>query len=660
MLIVAGLLVAGAAVPQPLTMPDVPRLPGRDREPGVNLHDALQDLYETRIAQGDVGAVARRYNLRLPVADMVRVEILDSQRLNLRGFLRGVGAVIEVDRPEGVQALVPVERLRALASRGYVRLVQPAQEATLEVGAYTSEGVARTDADDWHGHSTHPYNGAGGKVAIVDAGFQNYTTYQSSGDIAPAGRLVTQNYRSDGNFTSTKHGSGCAEVVYDMAPGCTQYLVAINTNLELYSALDWLENDGTGQTRVDAITMSLGWFNMNFYNGTGTMANNCNDTISKGVFFATSAGNQGESHLGDTFDPDAWGSHLWPSTDWYGPITTNPASWTTLTAGTPFAVYLTWDAWPTTNQDFDLYLWRHTGTVAASSTVRQTGSQPPTEWIPFTAEGGVGYAIEIRRHSASALPRMHVHVAGAPVMLGTNNVPATSITNPADVTNILTVGATYHSNDAIESFSSRGPREGTGDTAKPNLTAPDGVSCNAYTGGFFGTSAASPHVGGAAALFLQQNPTRTPAQLKAMFEAEALDLGAVAYDNTYGAGRLKMPLEASNFAGGSPLPVVITSLRAHATALGNVVVWETNPGVPLAGFQLFRSHHRDGPWQPLETGVIEPRRGRMVYFDRSPTGASAWYAVHALGAASQPDEWAQTELRSGPLGILNAARPVIR
>ena len=145
-----------------------------------------------------------------------------------------------------------------------------------------------------------------------------------------------------------------------------------------------------------------------------------------------------------------------------------------------------------------------------------------------------------------------------------------------------------------------------------------------------------------------------------MFEAEALDLGTSGYDNTYGAGRLKMPLEASNFAGGSPLPVVISSLRAHATALGNVVVWETNAGVPLAGLQLFRSHRREGPWQPLETGVIEPRRGRMVYFDRSPMSGSAWYAVQALGAGSQPDEWAQTELRSGPLGLLNAGHRLIR
>ena len=55
-----------------------------------------------------------------------------------------------------------------------------------------------------------------------------------------------------------------------------------------------------------------------------------------------------------------------------------------------------------------------------------------------------------------------------------------------------------------------------------------------------GTSMAAPHVAGAAALLLEENPSLTPAQVKDVLEQSADDLGAVGWDNIYGWGRINV------------------------------------------------------------------------------------------------------------------------
>ena len=55
---------------------------------------------------------------------------------------------------------------------------------------------------------------------------------------------------------------------------------------------------------------------------------------------------------------------------------------------------------------------------------------------------------------------------------------------------------------------------------------------------FFGTSAASPHTAGVAALLLQRDPSMTPLAVQVALHKGAVDIGPVGFDDASGFGRL--------------------------------------------------------------------------------------------------------------------------
>ena len=124
---------------------------------------------------------------------------------------------------------------------------------------------------------------------------------------------------------------------------------------------------------------------------------------------------------------------------------------------------------------------------------------------------------------------------------------AETVASPASADAALAVGA-VDKDDALAGFSSRGPR--IHDAAlKPDIVAP-GVDITAarsrYSFGkarekhrdLSGTSMATPHVAGAAAVLAQQHPEWTGRQLKAALMASAKPIDASSYDQ--GAGRVDL------------------------------------------------------------------------------------------------------------------------
>ncbi|QFZ24117.1 peptidase S8 [Saccharothrix syringae] len=152
------------------------------------------------------------------------------------------------------------------------------------------------------------------------------------------------------------------------------------------------------------------------------------------------------------------------------------------------------------------------------------------------------------------------------IAAGNNSRPGT-ISSPGSADAALTVGAVDRQ-DGIAPFSSRGPRVGDG-AVKPDLTAPgvDIVAARSGSGtvgtpvdeghvALSGTSMATPHVAGAAALLAQQHPDWTGARLKAALIASARDNPALtAFDQ--GAGRLDVAAAITTTVTAEPASLVL-------------------------------------------------------------------------------------------------------
>ncbi|MHC4335996.1 MAG: S8 family serine peptidase, partial [Planctomycetota bacterium] len=81
-----------------------------------------------------------------------------------------------------------------------------------------------------------------------------------------------------------------------------------------------------------------------------------------------------------------------------------------------------------------------------------------------------------------------------------------------------------------------------------------------------GTSMATPHVAAAAALLLEANPYLTPAEVKAVLEENADDLGAPGWDNVFGSGRINVEKALDNIPPAlGELNVTITEPNANDT-----------------------------------------------------------------------------------------------
>lgn len=115
-----------------------------------------------------------------------------------------------------------------------------------------------------------------------------------------------------------------------------------------------------------------------------------------------------------------------------------------------------------------------------------------------------------------------------------------SLTLPADARgDVIVVGASSRDSTRVMPFSSRGPT--SDERPKPDIVAPGDMIKSAKPGGGYtplsGTSMASPHIAGIAALILERYPKLQPLQVKRILMQSAKKLDSSEFDeNAQGAG----------------------------------------------------------------------------------------------------------------------------
>ena len=561
-------------------------LPARTRTQKLETRRSgtLSALFEEYSTSGfaAAAALAKRNNIRLVndrlvlFADIKKGAYLNKQLLQVMG--------IEVDARRGhvVRLHAPFAAISQLLSDvpGIINVRVPMHP----IETVTTEGVALTNADGYHSHG---WDGTGIKVAVIDGGFGSLSTAISNGEI-PAD-VYTRDFTGTG-IGGTTHGTQVAEIVYDMAPGAELYLMKISDNLELGDAVDTCVARG-----INVISHSMCWPNCGPLDGTGPVNALVDTAYNHDILWVNSAGNHAKRHYRCTFtDTDVDGWHEFDNSP---EDELNDIGY--LTSGMSVGVYLSWNDWWYSSQDYNFYIyywdsgegaWKE---YAASETV-QSGSQYPTEAISVTLDRDASYAVAIENVGASGTHEMTIFTNYYDLEFYHES---SSILIPADDEHAFTVGAIAASQWATgpqASYSSQGPTYDS--RVKPDIMGPSSVSV--FTGGSFsGTSAAAPHVSGCAALLLSRFPSWLPDEVIGALESTtSSDFGSPGKDNIYGSG----PVYNDEL-----VPVELALFEAVPANGGVEIRWHTQSETENLGFDIYRSNDDGQTYSRINQRRIE-------------------------------------------------------
>ena len=454
--------------------------------------------------------------------DISQINIADLENLN---------AEVLAQSKSLMRVAVPISNLPRLTDIPGVSFVRTPMKP--QMNRVTSEGVENTQANKIHSLGIR---GAGVKVGIIDFEFGKALEAGAQGDFPSKWQYV--DYTDEGIYTGDAHGTACAEIVHDIAPDAELILIKIGDLVDFQNAKDMAIREG-----IDILSVSFSWLETGFGDGLGLACDVVNNAFDNDILWVNAAGNYASSlYSGLHRDSDIERADGWHNFEGDDEV----LDLIDVTVGDEIEIWLTWNDFPRTSENYDLVLTKSKadGTVdivEKSETFQRNSS--PVEHIVYqvTESGRYGVAVwksENARATVIKIFSSNHDFEGIESIRG-------SIGVPADARGSLTVGAIPHwrwQTGPQESFSSQGPT--IDGRIKPDIMGPDGVNTFTYgSNGFFGTSAATPHIAGAAALIKSSNPENFTAQtLRNKLIEATVDLGARGKDNVYGEGRLDLSL----------------------------------------------------------------------------------------------------------------------
>ena len=542
------------------------------------------------------------------------------------GALSSLGVKVVAQSRHLVEVSAPITALERLTQVDGVQFVRlPIKPKPLVI----SEGVDRIKAQVY---SHSGFTGRGVKVGVIDVGFVGVPALQNRGELP---NLSYRDFTGEGIFqqgslseSEKVHGAACAEIVHDIAPDAEIYLYKVGNLVSLENAKDAAIQEG-----VDIVTVSLGWnWGTGFGDGTGRACEIVDDAFHNNVLWVNAAGNEAQRQISALLsDPDRDAFHNFEGDD-------EIVKLKNVQVGDEVEAWLTWNEWPLTSHDYDLLLVKIEADGSVTEVERADTKQLqsyPVEHLVYTIREAGNYGFAIWRASDAKVTLLKListnHDLDGPISIeGTVSIPG-------DARGALTVGAVHHwewTTGPVAEYSSQGPTfDGR---IKPDLVAPAGVSTISYgPSGYRGTSAATPHVAGAAALLKSANPVHYNARnLYDALVQSAVDMGIAGQDNVYGYGRLElsllpvgtpiMNLSRTELNFGAVLLGASQTLNLGIVNTGQASLVITNILLPSSDYSLSQSSYAIAPGRSKQISVtfspqsVGDKSGNMTILSNLP------------------------------------------
>jgi hypothetical protein len=460
----------------------------------------------------------------------------------------------------------------ALAAGALARLRRSPAVAAAELAetssadAIISQGVALSGADALQRAGS---DGSGVTIVVLDQAFgaANRLNALAGTELPPIERQnrlsFDQTYGLAGrdyNGNSSRHGEFVSEIAYDMAPGATYWFINYHTPDEFGQAADYITNVLHPQIVVHSNSFLFGPFD-----GTGWFAQKVDSAAAAGVLWVNSAGNYRTRHWeGAWSDADGDGNLDVPGD--------GNAFRVELAATDRPACDLSWaGATSDPGSYYHLALYQDAGLTTPAidkvthAPIQSDGLQalpdPHADMPPGAIASPGPYYVAVRRVGTPPATRLTLFCRMD--LSAAADVPGSSSPTPGDAAGAFSVGAFDATTLLPESYSSEGPTDDG--RLKPDIAAPTNVlitpgdpESEAITA-CGGTSCATPHVGGAAALLWNQVSVAGGAgsvaqRVRDRLVSQALDMGAPGADTFFGAGRLRLDLAAPVLGKPTPAP----------------------------------------------------------------------------------------------------------
>ena len=334
------------------------------------------------------------------------------------------------------------------------------------------------------------------------------------------------------------HGTAVSESVIDIAPEVELYIANPFTLGDLSKTVDWMLSQG-----VSVINHSVGWS----FDGPGdgssphsvSPLNTVDRAVDGGIVWVNAAGNAAQNTwFGSFADADGDGIIEFVGAD--------EGLGLKFPEDSSFAyvlVQLRWeDSFGGATTDLDLHLVDEiTGEIVAGSTDLQLGGAgvEPLEILVGLGLSSFDTDIVVSHQSGPVPGWLQLTVWGSESI--EHPTGHRSITNPPESVNpgMLAVGAApWYDVESIEPFSGRGPT--LYGQYKPEIVGADCGKTALRNEGFCGTSQASPHLAGMAALVRQRFPHLKPAEVADYLKDHA-DSRETVPNNTWGYGFAQLP-----------------------------------------------------------------------------------------------------------------------